>query len=112
MSGIRILAGHFAGKEQALAEITSDGYWPISWIDKPGAIYEPHRHCDDETLYVVDGSIDFTDLTTGATHHLGPGDKLFLPARLPHSASSKDGATYIMGIRTLVAFEDHVLPLE
>jgi quercetin dioxygenase-like cupin family protein len=111
MAEISIVSSHFRSREQALEEIIRDGYWPISWIDKPGAVYEPHRHRDDETLYVVDGSIDFTDLTSGTTHHLIAGDKLFLPARLPHSASSQEGATYIMGIRTLVAFEDHVLPV-
>ena len=38
------------------------------------------------------------------------GDKLVLPARLPHSASTNEGATYIMGIRTLVPFDEHILP--
>ena len=112
MAGVRIVAGHFQGKEQAIAEIMKDGYWPISWIDKPGADYEPHRHRDEETLYLVAGAMDFTDMKTGETHHLKPGDKLFLPAGAPHSARTQEGATYIMGIRTLVAFDDHSLPPE
>ena len=40
-----------------------------------------------------------------------PQANCFLPAKLLHSASSHEGSTYIMGIRTLVVFEDHVLPL-
>ena len=112
MSEVRVLQGHFRSKEQAIAEIASDGYWPISWIDKPGCSYAPHRHRDDETLYVVEGSMDLIDLSAGKTHHLKAGDKLMLPARTPHAAESTEGATYIMGIRTLVAFEDHILPIE
>lgn len=111
MGDVRIVSGHFEGKEQAIAEILKDGYWPISWIDKPGASYEPHRHRDEETLYLVAGGMEFTDLKTGGTHNLKPGDKLFLPAGAPHRAGSQEGATYIMGIRTLVPFEDHILPL-
>ncbi len=110
MADIRIVAGHFQGKEQAIAEIMEDGYWPVSWIDKPGVSYEPHRHRDRETLYLVAGSLDFTDLETGRTYRLKPGDKLLLPAHAPHSAHTHEGATYIMGIRTLVAFDEHSLP--
>jgi hypothetical protein len=35
-----------------------------------------------------------------------------LRARTPHAAHTTEGATYIMGIRTLVAFDDHILPIE
>lgn len=112
MTQIRVLPAHFQQKEEAIAEIMNDGYWPISWVDKPGCSYAPHRHCDDETLYVVAGSMEFTDLNAGKTYHLEPGDKLMLPARTPHAAHTTEGATYIMGIRTLVAFDDHVLPIE
>jgi len=112
MADVRIDSGHFEGKAQAIAEILKDGYWPVSWIDKPGADYEAHRHRDEETLYVVAGALDFTDTKSGETHHLKPGDKLFLPAGLTHSARSDEGATYIMGIRTLMPFDDHFLPPE
>ena len=95
-----------------MTEIAKDGYWPISWVDKPGATYAPHRHCDDETLYIVSGSMEFHDLTTGELHLLKSGDKLTLPARTPHAARSDEGSTYIMGIRTLVPFEDHVLAID
>jgi cupin superfamily acireductone dioxygenase involved in methionine salvage len=77
-----------------------------------GRSTSPHLHRDDETLYIVDGALDFRETETGATYHLTAGDKLVLPARLPHSASSREGATYIMGIRTLVPFDEHLLPIE
>ncbi|MCW5890755.1 MAG: cupin domain-containing protein [bacterium] len=105
-----VFPGHFHTKEQAIAEIMRDGYWPVSWIDKPGSELGPHLHRGDETLYVVDGSLDFCETETGETHHLEAGDKLVLPARLPHSASTTEGATYIMGIKTLVSFDEHILP--
>lgn len=112
MADVRVFPNHFRTKEQAIAEIMKDGYWPVSWIDKPGGRYEPHRHRDDETLYLVEGSLRFHDLKTGDTHRLKPGDKLLLPALTPHSVRTQEGATYIMGIRTLVAFDDHFLPPE
>lgn len=112
MAGVGIFLGYFHTKEEAIAEIMRDGYWPISWIDKPGSELGPHIHRDHETLYIVDGSLDFTEVESGETHHLTAGDKLVLPARLPHSARTSDGATYIMGIRTLVPFDEHILPVE
>ena len=112
MSKVEIIREHFRTREDAIAEIASDGLWPISWVDKPGAEYSPHCHRDRETIYVVEGSLEFTDVGSRETHVLRAGDKLLLPARLTHSARSDEGAVYIMGIRTLVALEDHVLPPE
>jgi quercetin dioxygenase-like cupin family protein len=108
-SGRRRRIPHFRTKEEAIAEIMRDGYWPISWIGKPGNELGPHLHRDHETLYVVDGSLDFTEVETAETHHLKAGDKLVLPAWLPHSARTDEGATF-MGIRTLVPFGEHILP--
>ena len=56
--------------------------------------------------------MEFSDLNTGKTYHLKSGDKLMLPARTPHAARTTEGATYIIGIRTLVAFDDHILPVD
>ena len=65
MTDVRVLPAHFHQKEEAIAEIMNDGYWPISWVDKPGCSYAPHRHRDDETLYIVAGSMEFSDLNAG-----------------------------------------------
>jgi quercetin dioxygenase-like cupin family protein len=100
MAGVDVFPRHFRRKEQAISEIIEEGYRPVPWTDEPGASYEPHRHAEDETLYIVSGSMDFTDLETGRTHHLEPGDKLVLPAETRHSARTREGASYIMGIRT------------
>lgn len=94
-----------------MTEIMKDGYWPISWV-QPGATYTPHCHCDDETLYIGSGSIEFHHLTTREFHHLKSGDKLMLHSRTPHAARTDKGSTHIMGIRTLVPFEDQVIPIE
>ena len=110
MAAIGVCPGYFRTREDAITEIMKDGFWPVSWIDRPGASYEPHCHRDEETLYLIEGSLEFTDLVVGKTYHLTAGDKLLLPARASHSVQTRDGATYIMGIRTLVAFDDHFLP--
>ena len=99
MVRVLVFAGHFRKEEQAIAEILEEGYRPVPWTDRPGVSYEPHRHEDDETLYIVSGSMDFTDLETGKTHELQSGDKLFLPANTLHSARTQKGVSYIMGVR-------------
>jgi hypothetical protein len=111
MAHVDVFPRHFRTKEDAIAEVLRDGSWPVSWIDKPGPELGPHLHRDDETLSIVEGSLDFLETETGVTHHLAAGDKLVLPARLPHSARTSGGATYIMGIRTLVPFDEHILPV-
>ena len=110
MAEVRVIRGHLTDRGQVIAEIMADGYWPISWKDKPGVLLEAHRHCDDETLYMIEGDMEIVETDTGATHHLVAGDKLILPARLAHASFTQNGATYIMGIKTLVPMDEHIQP--
>ncbi len=51
--------------------------------DRPGGELGPHLHRDDETLYIVEGSLAFSETETGETHHrtLVPFDEHVLPAK-------------------------------
>jgi len=78
--------------------LVADGFTPFRWSDAPGATYEPHAHPHDESLWVLDGAIDF--LIEGEVHRLGPGDRLQLPAHTVHAAEAgPQGATYLIGQR-------------
>ena len=111
MAEVRVIRGHLTDRGQVIAEIVADGYWPISWKDKAGVRLGAHRHCDDETLYMIEGDMEIVETESGATHLLVAGDKLILPARLAHASFTQSGATYIMGIRTLVPMDEHIQPL-
>ena len=104
-----VIPSYFSTRNEAMREIAADGWWPMAWIDKPGASYPAHFHEGAEALYMIDGDLEFTDLAAGVTHSLKAGDKLILPARVVHSVLSRTGATYLLGLSILVPFEDHFI---
>lgn len=78
--------------------LVADGFEAWCWTDAPGAVYQPHSHDHDESLWVVAGEISFT--IAGEIHRLGPGDRLQLPAGTVHAATAGPaGATYLIGER-------------
>jgi quercetin dioxygenase-like cupin family protein len=104
---LKVTAGYFKDKREAIAEISDAGWWPVAWRDAPGDVYEPHKHAADQTLYVVEGQIEFG--IDGEILRLSPGDKLELPAFTVHSASAPDGATYIVGLPKVDLLSEHAL---
>jgi quercetin dioxygenase-like cupin family protein len=81
---------------QLRASLVADGFGAWRWSDSPGATYEPHTHPSDESLWVIEGCIDF--FVAGETYRLGPGDRLQLPAGTVHGAKAGPaGATYLIG---------------
>ena len=107
MEAVTVLKSHFQTKEDAIQEIMKAGWWPLSWRDAPGEIYEPHKHDADQTLYLVEGRLELE--ADGRFHHLEPGDKLELPAFTVHSAKVPDGALYIVGMPKVDLFAEHFL---
>ncbi len=107
METVTVLKSHFQTKEEAIQEIMNAGWWPLSWRDAPGEIYESHKHDADQTLYLVEGRLDFE--ADGRVHHLEPGDKLELPAFTVHSVKVPDGAVYIVGMPKVDLFSEHFL---
>ncbi len=98
---------HFRTKEQAIREIVDAGWWPVSWRDAPGEVYAPHKHDADQTLYLVEGTMDFEG--GGSRHRLEPGDKLELPAFTVHAVTVPNGAVYILGMPKVDLLAEHVL---
>jgi quercetin dioxygenase-like cupin family protein len=68
-----------------------------SWSNGPGDRYARHEHDYAKLLYCARGSIDFV-LADGRTVSLRAGDRLVLPAHVPHSANvGLDGCTCVEG---------------
>jgi quercetin dioxygenase-like cupin family protein len=78
--------------------LEAEGFEVHSWRDPADRIYGEHRHDEDESLWIVRGSMLFQ--VDGCDFALGPGDRLELPAGVVHRAQAgPDGATYLIGQR-------------
>ena len=102
---LRVTTRYFKDKREAIREISDAGWWPVSWRDAPGEVYEPHKHDADQTLYLVEGLLEVE--VGGKTHSLHPGDKLELPAFTVHSAMARSGAVYIIGLPKVDLLSEH-----
>jgi mannose-6-phosphate isomerase-like protein (cupin superfamily) len=104
---LRVTTGYFKDKREATQEISDSGWWPVSWRDAPGEVYEPHKHDADQTLYLVEGSLELH--VDDKSYRLNPGDKLELPAFTVHSVKAPPGATYIIGMPKVDLLSEHSL---
>ena len=102
-----LLRSYFSTRREALDEIANDGWWPVSWVDPPNSSYPAHYHVAAESLYLLDGEMEFTDVRAGIAHTLKPFDKLVIPERVVHSVTSTPGATYLISLKVLGPFDDH-----
>ncbi len=98
--GVRFEAwsgGEAPSEQEAEARLRKEGYESFIWNDVPGASYPRHQHSCDECLWVVRGQIAF--VIDGVQLTLKPGDRLYLPARTPHTAQvpADRGVTYLVG---------------
>ncbi|HEY0166909.1 MAG TPA: hypothetical protein VGB75_07700 [Jatrophihabitans sp.] len=67
--------------------------------DQPGKTHNWHRHSLNETLFVVDGSMEIFWLDSGAVRRqtCPPRTKIVLPADTVHgSTAGPDGCSYII----------------
>lgn len=62
-----------------------EGYRVSQWSDNPGVAYGNHKHDEDQSHWIVSGSLEFTVERIG-TFVLEPGDRDFMPAGTYHSA--------------------------
>jgi len=105
---LRLTNNYFKDKSEVIQEIADAGWWPVSWRDPPGEVYEPHKHDADQTIYVVEGSLEFQ--INNSSYCLNPGDKLELPALTVHSTRASSGVTFIIGMPKVDILSEHALP--
>ncbi len=84
-------------EEEVEARLHQEGYESYKWYDVPGAAYPMHRHSQDECLWILKGELILE--VDGKEVSLKAGDRIYLPARTPHTAKvPTDGSvTYIVG---------------
>lgn len=81
-------------REAIEAIFRRNGLVPSWWSNRRGYTYSVHSHRYHKVLYCAQGSIRFRARPSGQTFDLSPGDRLDIPAGVPHSAiAGPDGVT-------------------
>jgi mannose-6-phosphate isomerase-like protein (cupin superfamily) len=78
--------------------MTAEGYSVFQWADGPDKVYGTHWHGEDQSHWVISGSLELTVERTG-TFVLEAGDRDFMPAGTKHSARvvGEDPVLYLIG---------------
>jgi quercetin dioxygenase-like cupin family protein len=77
--------------------LTGEGLSVSEWTDQSGTVYPVHAHEFPEVRVVVRGKLRIGLPETGEEIVLGPGDRLDLPANVPHWAdvNGNGGVVYL-----------------
>lgn len=65
-------------------ELTREGYSIFKWADSAGTTYPSHQHDHHESIWILEGEIEFE--IGEVRYRLGAGDRLFLPRGMVHTA--------------------------
>ena len=76
--------------------LATEGYSVYAWTDGPGASYPPHSHSDDQSHWILRGSLALT--VDGEEYVLRAGDRDWLPADTTHAARvvGNESVTYLI----------------
>lgn len=77
-----------------------DGYRVFQWIDQPGATYGRHKHDEDQSHWIVSGSLELTVEGVG-TFVLEAGDRDLMPGGTYHTARvlGEEPVLYLVGAK-------------
>ncbi len=75
--------------------LTGEGLSVSEWTDPSGTVYPVHTHEFSEVRVVVRGRLRVGLPETGEEIVLGPGDRLDLPADVPHWADVNGDAAVV-----------------
>ena len=94
---IRGTVGATPSEQEAEARLHQEGYRPFRWTDVPGSTYPRHQHMNDECIWVISGEITIN--IENQDYILKPGDRLYLPKSIPHTACVplSGPVTYLVG---------------
>ena len=82
------------------ARLLAEGLMASAWSNLPGERFEEHVHEYDKVVVAVEGSITFGLTGYGVGFVLGPGERLDLPANIPHDA--------VVGAKGVTCLEVHL----
>lgn len=80
--------------------MTQEGYSVYQWCDRPEMEYGMHFHSEEQSHWVVSGSLEITVQKVG-TFLLQAGDRDFMPANTYHSARviGEEPVLYLIGAK-------------
>ena len=80
--------------------MTVEGYDVFQWADRPGVEYGSHRHDEEQSHWVLSGSLELTVQGIGV-FVLEPGDRDFMPAETYHKARvvGEEPVIYLIGAK-------------
>ena len=81
-----------------LQQMELEGYSVYQWSDRPGAIYSEHFHTNNQSHWIISGSLELTIKNVG-TFILKAGDRDLMPAHTFHSARvvGEESVVYLIG---------------
>jgi hypothetical protein len=95
---MQVVHGFFESKSEVLADIDRQDLWPTTYVSDRMQELPLHWHDVDNCGYVLEGESYVLD-EAGEKIHLGPGDKLIIPAGALHAEGEvKERMVYIVGI--------------
>lgn len=83
-------------------QLIGEGWHPFIWTAEPGAVYHAQTLSYGRILYILSGSITFGFPIEAEPTTLHSGDRLDLPAGIPHNAA--------VGFDGVVCLEAHRRP--
>jgi hypothetical protein len=105
MSGIRHLGAGYT-RQRVVTEIAENGLWPYSLHAPAGSTYPYHHHDTDETIYVIEGELLFTEEQTARPHTIKTGEKMIVDAACGHTTRALSDTTYIMGLKDFIPLQE------
>lgn len=80
--------------------LTIEGYHVFQWSDEPGTEYGSHMHGEDQSHWIITGSLELSVQGVGV-FVLEPGDRDFMPAGTYHSARvlGEERVMYLIGAK-------------
>jgi quercetin dioxygenase-like cupin family protein len=79
--------------------LEAEGYSVFQWSDSPATTYGVHNHAEDQSHWILSGSLEL--IVDGESYILNVGDRDFLPAYTNHSARvvSREAVVYLIGAK-------------
>lgn len=79
-------------------QMENEGYCVYQWSDRAGAVYSEHFHSNDQSHWIISGSLELTVKDYGK-FVLNAGDRDIMPAKTYHSAKvvSDESVVYLIG---------------
>ncbi|HUF03467.1 MAG TPA: cupin domain-containing protein [Aridibacter sp.] len=75
-----------------------EGFTVFQWCDHPGACYGNHKHPEDQSHWIISGSLEI-QIETLESVILEPGDRDYVPADAYHTARviGEEPVIYLVG---------------